>query len=105
MGLNTELLINDVKRELEKQPAVYGTAATTMYATRRLNEILLHAVDEAEKFMTNIQALSISIFPCSGRKLLPRKFSKGMASTENFLSARERSEQPEDHIEESRRDI
>lgn len=50
MGVNIELLTDDVRRELEKQPAVYGTGASSLYATRRLNEILLHSRDEAKKF-------------------------------------------------------
>jgi ATP-dependent Clp protease ATP-binding subunit ClpB len=50
MGINTELVINDMEKELEKQPGVYGNAASSLYATRRLNEVLLHAADEADKF-------------------------------------------------------
>lgn len=50
MGINTGLLTDDVSKELDKLPAVYGTAASNLYATRRLNEILLHAGDEAAKF-------------------------------------------------------
>jgi ATP-dependent Clp protease ATP-binding subunit ClpB len=50
MNINSELMINDVEKELEKQPAVYGTAASNLYATRRFNEILIHAGDEAKKF-------------------------------------------------------
>ncbi len=50
MGVNIRLLINDAEKELEKQPSVYGSTASNIYATRRLNEILLHAGDEARKF-------------------------------------------------------
>ncbi|NLK88077.1 MAG: ATP-dependent chaperone ClpB [Clostridiaceae bacterium] len=89
MGLNTELLINDVKRELEKQPAVYGTAATNMYATRRLNEILLHAVDEAEKFKdeyTGVEHIYLSLLR---ERNTPSTeiFKRNGINRENFLSA------------------
>jgi len=50
MGINNELMIKDVQKELDKQPAVYGTAVQNLYASRRLNEILLNAADEARKF-------------------------------------------------------
>ena len=50
MGINNELIISDMEKELDKQPSVYGTAASNLYATRRFNEILLHASDEAGKF-------------------------------------------------------
>lgn len=50
MGINTGLIIKDVERELDKIPKVYGNAASSIYATRRFNEILLHAEDEAKKF-------------------------------------------------------
>lgn len=50
MGENTALIIKDVENELDRMPKVYGSGATSMYATRRFNEILLHAQDEAKKF-------------------------------------------------------
>ncbi len=89
MGLNTELLISDVKKELEKQPAVYGTAASNLYATRRLNEILLHAVDEAEKFKdeyTGVEHIYLSLLkerntPSSGI------FKRHGINRESFLAA------------------
>jgi ATP-dependent Clp protease ATP-binding subunit ClpB len=50
MGENVPLIAKDVERELDKMPKVYGSGATSMYATRRFNEILLHSGDEAKKF-------------------------------------------------------
>ncbi len=50
MGINSELMTKDIQNALDKQPAVYGSAASNLYASRRLNEILLHAADEASKF-------------------------------------------------------
>jgi ATP-dependent Clp protease ATP-binding subunit ClpB len=48
MGADTALYVKDLETELEKLPKVYGQG-TQMYAARRLNEILLHAEDEAKR--------------------------------------------------------
>jgi len=50
MGHDIRLYAKDIEMELEKLPKVYGNAASNMYATRRFNEILIHAEDEAERF-------------------------------------------------------
>ncbi len=50
MGEDLAMYVSDVEKELEKIPAVQGNAASSMYATRRFNEILLSAEDEAKKF-------------------------------------------------------
>lgn len=50
MGENTALLTKDVENELAKLPKVFGTGASSLYATRRFNEILIRAEDEARKF-------------------------------------------------------
>lgn len=89
MGLNAELVVSDVRRELEKQPAVYGTAASNMYATRRLNEILIHAVDEAEKFKdeyTGVEHIYLSLLK---ERNTPSSeiFRRYGISRENFLAA------------------
>jgi ATP-dependent Clp protease ATP-binding subunit ClpB len=43
MGENVPLIAKDVERELDKMPKVYGSGATSLYATRRFNEVLIHA--------------------------------------------------------------
>jgi ATP-dependent Clp protease ATP-binding subunit ClpB len=50
MGEDNSLIINDVEQALNKVPKVYGTNASNIYATRRFNEIFLHAEDQAKKF-------------------------------------------------------
>lgn len=50
IGQDIRLYAKDIETELEKLPKVYGNAALSMYATRRFNEILIHAEDEAERF-------------------------------------------------------
>jgi ATP-dependent Clp protease ATP-binding subunit ClpB len=89
MGLNTELLISDVKRELEKQPAVYGTAASSLYATRRLNEILLNAVDEAKKFKDEYTGVEHIYLALLKERNTPSSeiFKRHGINRENFLAA------------------
>lgn len=50
MGHDISLYIKDLEGELDKLPKVYGSGASSLYATRRLNEILIHAEDEAKRF-------------------------------------------------------
>ncbi len=50
MGEDVTLIVNDVQRELEKLPKIMGSSTSNLYATRRFNEILLNAEDEAKKF-------------------------------------------------------
>jgi ATP-dependent chaperone ClpB len=50
MGANADLVKKDMEKELDKIPAVYGAGASSLYASRRFNEILIHAEDEAKKF-------------------------------------------------------
>jgi len=50
MGLNVQMYAKDVETELEKLPKVSGSGASGIYATRRFNEILIHAEDEAKRF-------------------------------------------------------
>jgi ATP-dependent Clp protease ATP-binding subunit ClpB len=50
MGLNVPMYAKDIETELEKLPKVSGSGASGIYATRRFNEILIHAEDEAKRF-------------------------------------------------------
>ncbi|PYG90345.1 ATP-dependent Clp protease ATP-binding subunit ClpB [Ruminiclostridium sufflavum DSM 19573] len=50
MGQDVQLFTKDIGSELNKLPKVYGSGASEMYATRRFNEILVHAEDEAKRF-------------------------------------------------------
>ncbi len=50
MGIDVRMYTNDVEQELERLPKIYGSGASGMYATRRFNEILIRAEDEAKKF-------------------------------------------------------
>lgn len=49
LGINPEEFSRELKKELNKQPKVYGNAASQVYATRRLNQLLLSAEDRARE--------------------------------------------------------
>ncbi len=89
MGINNDLLINDVQKELDKQPSVYGTAASSLYATRRLNEILLHAGDEADKFKDEYAGVEHIYIALLKERHTPSEsiFKKHGINRENFLAA------------------
>ncbi|NLX76125.1 MAG: ATP-dependent chaperone ClpB [Clostridiaceae bacterium] len=50
IGVNTSGLMNELKKELDRLPRVYGTNVNQVYATRRFNQVLIKAEDEADKF-------------------------------------------------------
>jgi ATP-dependent Clp protease ATP-binding subunit ClpB len=89
MGVNTGLMIDDIERELEKQPSVYGTAASSLYATRRLNEILLHAGDEAKKFKDEYVGVEHIYLALLRERNTPSEkiFRRHGINRENFLAA------------------
>ena len=49
MNVSPVDIAEEIKRELEKQPKVFGAAASSVYATRRFNQMLLNAEDIARK--------------------------------------------------------
>lgn len=89
MGINNELMINDMEKELEKQPAVYGAAASSLYATRRLNEILLHASDEAGKFKDEYTGVEHLYLALLRERNTPSEgvFKRHGINRESFLAA------------------
>ncbi len=89
MGIDTSIYINDVERELEKLPKVYGSGATSMYATRRFNEILLRAEDEAKKFKddyTGVEHIYIALLKEKGTSS-QSIFKRYGINLEKFMSA------------------
>lgn len=89
MGVNAELVISDIERELDKQPGVYGAAASSLYATRRLNEILLHAGDEAGKFKDEYVGVEHIYLALLKERNTPSEsiFKHHGINRENFLAA------------------
>ncbi|HHX77050.1 MAG TPA: AAA family ATPase, partial [Firmicutes bacterium] len=64
MGLDIDLYAGEIEKVLGKLPKVYGSGATSMYATRRFNEILLHAEEEAKRLKddyTSVEHIYIAI--------------------------------------------
>jgi ATP-dependent Clp protease ATP-binding subunit ClpB len=49
-GIDTEKYKNNLYQELDRLPKVYGSNASQVYASRRFNQILIKAEDEAKKF-------------------------------------------------------
>lgn len=64
MGHDIKLYAKDIEAELGKLPKVYGSGASSMYATRRFNEILIHAEDESKRFKdeyTSVEHIYIAL--------------------------------------------
>jgi ATP-dependent Clp protease ATP-binding subunit ClpB len=49
MNVSPDAVAGELRREIEKQPKVYGAAASNVYATRRFNQVLLAAEETAKK--------------------------------------------------------
>lgn len=89
MGIDINLLISDVERELGKQPAIYGSGAQNLYASRRLNEILLNASDEAAKFKDEYTGVEHIYLALLKERNTPSDiiFKRHSINREKFLSA------------------
>lgn len=64
MGQDLQLYTSDLELELKKLPRVQGSGVTSLYGTRRLNELLLQAVEEANRFKdeyTSVEHLFIAL--------------------------------------------
>ncbi len=64
MGQDSALYIKDLETELGKLPKVVGSSSEGLYATRRVNEILLNAEDEAKSFKdeyTSVEHIYIAL--------------------------------------------
>ncbi|HHW32472.1 MAG TPA: ATP-dependent chaperone ClpB [Clostridiaceae bacterium] len=89
MGENHLLIIKDVEQSLEKIPKVYGSSASSMYATRRFNEIFLHAEDEAKKFKDEYVSVEHIYLALLRERNTPSEniFRRFGINRERFLSA------------------
>ena len=50
MGHDVNRYAKDVETELDKFPRIHGSGASAVYASRRFNELLIQAQDEAKRF-------------------------------------------------------
>jgi len=89
MGEAPALVEKDVEAELERVPKVYGSAASSLYATRRFNEILLHAGDEAKKFKDEYVGVEHMYLALLRERNTPseRIFRRHNINRERFLAA------------------
>ena len=89
MGINTQVYKNDVEKELERLPKVYGSGATNMYATRRFNEILIRAEDEAKKFKDDYTGVEHMYIGLLKEKDTPSQviFKRHGINLEKFMAA------------------
>lgn len=89
MGHDLALYIKDVETELEKLPKVYGNATSSLYATRRFNQILLQAEDEAKRFKDEYISVEHIYIALLKEKDTPSQtvFKRYGITLENFLTA------------------
>ena len=89
MGLDIQLYIKDVENELEKLPKVYGAGASSMYATRRFNEILVGAEDNAKRFKDEYTSVEHIYMALLKEKHTPSQtvFARHGITLEKFMAA------------------
>lgn len=89
MGSDVRLLIKDIETELDKQPRVYGSGASNMYATRRFNEILMQAEDEAKRFKDDYTSVEHIYMALLKEKHTPSQmiFKRHDINLEKFMTA------------------
>jgi ATP-dependent Clp protease ATP-binding subunit ClpB len=89
MGENADLITSSIENELEKLPKVFGNSISSLYATRRFNEILLHAGDEAGKFKDEYVGVEHIYLALLREKNTPSEhvFKRYNINRERFLSA------------------
>ena len=88
MGHDITQYTRDIEQELNKLPKVQGNAVS-VYATRRFNELLIHAQDEAKQFKdeyTGVEHLFIALLK---ERNTPSQaiFKRYGITLENFMSA------------------
>ena len=88
MGHDITQYVHDIEQELNKLPKIQGNAVS-VYATRRFNELLIHAQDEAKQFKdeyTGVEHLFIALLK---ERNTPSQaiFKRYGITLENFMSA------------------
>ncbi len=89
MGQDIRLYAKDIELVLEKLPKVYGSGASGLYATRRFNEILIHAEDEAKRFKDEYTSVEHIYMALLKEKNTPSQaiFRRFGITLENFMAA------------------
>ena len=89
MGVDIAAYKADVEAELNKLPQVQGSAASSVYATRRFNQIILHAQDEAKRFgdqYTSVEHIYIALLKERGTPA-QKVFNAHGITLEGFMAA------------------
>lgn len=91
MGVNVRELKNDTDRELEKMPKVLGEGAqnSSIYATRRFEEIFSKAEEISKKFKdsyVSVEHVMLSIMDIDGNGVCGRILAKYNVTKDAFLS-------------------
>jgi len=89
MGHDVLLYTKDIETELEKLPKVYGSGASSMYATRKFNEILVRAEDEAKRFKDEYTSVEHIYMALLKEKNTPSQgiFKRYDITLEKFMAA------------------
>lgn len=89
MGQDIQLYAKDIESELEKLPKVYGGGTSSIYATRRFNEILIHAEDEAKRFKDEYTSVEHIYMALLKEKNTPSQaiFKRFGITLEKFMAA------------------
>ncbi len=89
MEVDSEMFADDIGKELVKLPAVTGAGVSGVYATRRFNEILLHAEDEAKKFKDDFVSVEHIYLSLLRERNTPSEaiFRRYNINREKFLTA------------------
>ncbi|NLM11034.1 MAG: ATP-dependent chaperone ClpB [Clostridiaceae bacterium] len=88
-GVNTSRLKQELEHELDRLPKVYGTNVNQVYATRRFNQVLIKAEDEAKKFKDEYVSVEHIYLVILNEKNSPsgRLLAKHQVDREKLLSA------------------
>lgn len=88
MGENLALMMDDVQKEVDKIPKVYGQG-TSVYATRRFNKLLLDAEDISKKFKDEYTGVEHLYLALLNEKNTPSEkiFKRFNMNRERFLEA------------------
>ncbi len=89
MGKNLDDYKADLEAEIDKRPSVQGSAATSPYASRRFNELLIQAKDEAKRFNDDYAGVEHIYIALLKERRSPSKelFKRYGIDEENFMSA------------------
>ena len=89
MGVDIAAYTADVEAELNKLPQVQGSAASSVYATPRMSQIILTAQDEAKRFgdqYTSVEHIYIALLKERGTPA-QKVFSAHSITLEGFMAA------------------